>query len=106
MLCIASALKRIRVRRAPQNACNCEATEQLQQKFYIRRPNKREKTGRDRTKANTLAANAKSYAELLRAKILKQNGLLTFRAKWPKLDASSNDLIQSRSGKGVYREKK
>ena len=101
MLCIASALKRIRVRRAPQNACNCEATEQLQQKFYIRRPNKREKTGRDRTKANTLAANAKSYAELLRAKILKQNGLLTFRTKWPKLDASSNDLIQSRSGKGV-----
>ena len=76
----------------------CEACEQ---KFYIRRPNKREKTGRDRTKANTLAANAKSYAELLRAKILKQNGLLTFRAKWPKLDASSNDLIQSRSGKGV-----
>ena len=74
MLCIASALKRIRVRRAPQNACNCEATEQLQQKFYIRRPNKRDKTGRDRTKANTLAANAKSYAELLRAK--------NYRTKW------------------------
>ena len=81
----------------------CEA---CKKKFYIRRTNKREKTGRDRTKANTLAANAKSYAELLRAKILKQNGLLTFRTKWPKLDASSNDLIQSRSGKGVYREKK
>ena len=76
----------------------CEACEQ---KVYIRRPNKREKTDRDRTKANTLAANAKSDAELLRANILEQNGLLTSRTKWAKLDTSSNDLIQSRSGKGV-----
>ena len=56
----------------------------------------------DRTKTKTPPATEVSrIAELLRAKILEQNGLLTFRAKWPKLDASSNDLIQSRSGKGV-----
>ena len=64
-------------------------------------------TSGDRTKTKTPPATEVSrIAELLRAKILEQNGLLTFRAKWPKLDASSNDLIQSRSGKGVYREKK
>ena len=34
-------------------------------------------------------------------KIIEQNGLLTSRTKWAKLDTSSNDLIQSRSGKGV-----
>ena len=49
------------VREAGEHFC-----EPCEQKFYIRRPNKREKPGRDRAKANTLAVSARFYAELLR----------------------------------------